>query len=528
MRRFWASGLMAIVISGPASAQETPVIPQFAEETASSGIAHTYKGEWEYMVGGGVGVMDCNGDHMPDMALAGGESPATFYRNVGKPGQPLSFKAEPSGLELDKVLGAYPIDADGDGHVDVMLLRQGENVLMKGDGTCHFTRANEAWGFDGGNAWSAAFAATWEKGANWPTLAIGNYINREEEFSPWGSCTDNWLHRPAGEGKFAPPLPLKPSYCPLSLLFTDWNRSGQPALRVSNDREYYEGGQEQMWTLAPAAEPHLITPEEGWGYVRIWGMGIASTDLNGDTYPDYFLTSMADQRLQWLKEIPKDGKPKPTYVELAFSKGLTAHRPFTGGDERPSTGWHAEFQDVNNDGFQDLFIAKGNVSQMPDFAEKDPNNLLLQGADGKFVEIANKAGVASVAQSRGGAVVDFNRDGLLDLVVNNRNEPAQIWRNVSTGPGNFIAIEPRMAGPNVDAINGWIEVKTPDGKVQRKEITIGGGHASGHITPHHFGLGNETAAQVRILWPHAAEGEWQKVEAGKFLRIEPDKEPTRF
>lgn len=513
----------------PAAAQEGLAIPKFAEETASSGLSHVFKGEWEYMVGGGVGVFDCNGDTMPDMVLAGGENPAAFYRNAGKRGEALKFVAETSGLETDKVLGAYPIDVDGDGNVDVMLLRQGENLLMRGDGSCHFTRANEEWGFDGGDAWSASFAATWEKDAVWPTLAVGNYINREEEFSPWGSCTDNWLHRPADGKKFAAPLPLKPSYCPLSLLFTDWNRSGEPALRVSNDREYYEGGQEQMWRMEPGQPPHLYTPEEGWAYVRIWGMGIASTDLNGDSYPDYFLTSMADQRLQWLKAVPEDGKsPKPTYVELAFSKGLTVHRPFTGGDTRPSTGWHAEFQDVNNDGLQDLFVAKGNVSQMPDFAAKDPNNLLLQGADGKFAESADKAGVASFAQSRGGAVVDFNRDGLLDLVVNNRNEPAQIWRNVSTGLGNFVAIEPIMDGANRNAANGWIEVKTPDGKLQRKEITIGGGHASGHLTSHHFGLAANSEAEVRILWPHGKEGEWQKVSAGKFYRVTAGAAPSEF
>ena len=52
-----------------------------------------------------------------------------------------------------------------------------------------------------------------------------------------------------------------------------------------------------------------------------------------------------------------------------------------GDDLKPSTAWHTEFQDVNNDGRVDLFIAKGNVAEMPDFAMKDPNNLLVQGAD---------------------------------------------------------------------------------------------------------------------------------------------------
>ena len=59
-----------------ATAEEAPpVIPAFAEETASSGISSVYKGEWLYMVGGGAAVFDCNGDEYPDALLAGGERP---------------------------------------------------------------------------------------------------------------------------------------------------------------------------------------------------------------------------------------------------------------------------------------------------------------------------------------------------------------------------------------------------------------------------------------------------------------------
>ena len=130
------------------------------------------------------------------MLLAGGASPAKFYRNASTRGGALRFKAETSGLELDKVTGAYPLDIDSDGITDLVLLRVGENVVMRGLGGCRFERANEAWGFDGGDAWSTALAATWEHGADWPTIAIGNYIDRHEDISPWGSCTDNWLHRP--------------------------------------------------------------------------------------------------------------------------------------------------------------------------------------------------------------------------------------------------------------------------------------------------------------------------------------------
>ena len=521
------AALMSTAAVGDAVAQDAPpAIPAFAEETKSSGISSVYKGEWQYMVGGGATVFDCNGDEYPDALLAGGEGKATFYKNQSKRGGELKFVAEESGLELDAVTGGYPLDVDADGITDIVLLRVGENVVMRGKGECKFERANEAWGFDGGDAWSAAFAATWEKGAAWPTFAIGNYINREEEFSPWGSCTDNWLHRPVSnsEKKFAPPLALKPSFCPLSMLFTDWNRSGTPSLRVSNDREYYEAGQEQMWHVEPGKEPALYTDKEGWKRLRIWGMGIASTDVNGDGFPDYFLTSMADQKLQVLKNA-KAEKLSPDYADIAWPSGVTAHRPFAGDDLKPSTGWHAQFEDVNNDGLADLFVAKGNVAAMPDFSMKDPNNLLLQGQGGKFTEVADKAGVASFAQSRGGALADFNLDGLMDLVAVNRNESAQIWRNISANAGKFVNVKLNDTGANRDAIGAWIEVKTGD-KIQRREITVGGGHAGGQLGWWHFGLGEAEKAEVRVLWPNGEQGDWQAVDAGGFYDLQRGQAPT--
>jgi hypothetical protein len=503
-------------------------VPRFTEEAKQAGIESVYAGEWEYMVGGGAAVFDCNSDGYPDLFLAGGEAKAHFYRNESKRGGELKFAAEDSGLEFDRVTGAYPIDIDSDGLMDLVVLRVGENLVMRGTGNCKFDRANEAWAFDGGDGWSTAFAAEWEKGSRWPTLAVGNYIDRNEEISPWGSCTDNWLHRPDASGeKFAKPLALKPSFCALSMLFTDWNKSGTPSLRVSNDREYYEGGQEQMWKIEPDKTPVLYTEAEGWKFVRIWGMGIASADLDGDFYPEYFLTSMADNKLQVLDGIPEDGRPKPSYKDVAFAKGVTAHRPYVGDDLKPSTAWHTEFEDVNNDGRLDLLIVKGNVAKMPDFAAKDPNNLLLQGDDGKFTEAGDKAGIASFAVGRGGALADFNLDGLLDLVVVNRWESAKLWRNTSEQAGHWLGLQLRQDGPNRNAANSWIEVKSGD-RILRREITIGGGHASGKAGWIHVGLGNAADAKVRVKWPDGTWSEAYSVKADSFATLERGKTEAQY
>nr|WP_245218450.1 VCBS repeat-containing protein [Rubellimicrobium aerolatum] len=497
------------------------MVPRFVEETATAGLASSYDGDWEYMVGGGVAALDCSGDGFPDLAFAGGASPASLWRNRSTRGGPLRFLKVESGIEIPAVTGAYPLDVDADGRPDLMLLRQGESRLLRGLGDCRFEPAPEGWGFRAPSAWSSAFSATWEAGQDWPTLALGTYIDPAEEFFPWGSCTDNLLVRPEGR-HFAAPQPLKPSYCALSLLFTDWDRSGTPSLRVSNDREYYKGGQEQLWRLAPAAPPRLATEAEGWAYLRIWGMGIASRDLDLDGFPEYALTSMADNKLQTLVEVPADGRrPRPAFVDVAFPRGAIAQRPYTGGDVRPSTAWHAEFADVNNDARPDLFIAKGNVDAMPDFAAKDPNNLLLLRADGTFRETGLEAGVASMATSRGATLADLNLDGLPDLVVTNRRAPAQVWRNVTAGTGHWLQLRLEQPGPNRDAIGAWIEMRLPDG-VHAREVTVGGGHAGGALGWWHMGLGPEAAAEVRILWPHGHAGPWERLPADGFFVLSPD------
>lgn len=504
----------------PLPAMAEPLVPQFTDETATAGVQSVYAGDWEYMVGGGASSFDCNGDLRPDLIVAGGLNPAKLYINQSPTGAALAFTETASGLEQTAVLGAYAIDVDSDGVQDMVLLRQGENLVMRGLGGCKFERANAAWGFDGGDAWSTAFSATWEAGQSWPSLAIGNYIDLNAEMFPWGSCTDNWLHRPDGT-KFAAPMALRPSFCALSMLFSDWNRSGTPSLKVSNDREYYKGGQEQLWRIDPGQPPRPYSLDEGWKKLRLWGMGIASYDLDFDGFPEYFVTSMADNKLQTLD---KDAMG-PSFKDIGFASGVIAQRPFIGKDLNPSTGWHAQFEDVNNDGLADLFIAKGNVDRMPDFALHDPNNLLLQRTGGTFVEAADRAGVASTKSSRGAVLADFNMDGLVDLVVVNRREPAQVWRNVTQGAGHWLGLAVAQDGSNRDAVGAWIEVKMAD-HVQSREITLGGGQGGGTLGWRSFGLGDQNGAEVRVIWPGGTAGEWQNLSADGYYLLRPD-QPAR-
>jgi hypothetical protein len=500
-----ASRLAAILLAGAAQAAE----PRFVARSGALGQPHVYAGGWEHFVGGGVAVMDCDADGFPDLFAAGGETPARLWRNVTPaPGAPLAFEDMPL-PRLTGVTGAWPLDIDGDGRPDLAVMRVGANMLLRGEGDCTFSDATTEWGFAPGAAWSTAFSATWEPGAAWPTLAVGNYVDRTAPEGPFGACDANTLHRP-DDGGYGPPVLLEPGFCTLSMLFSDWDRRGRADLRLSNDRHYYvRGGAEQMWRLDPL---RLLGEADGVPTPSIWGMGIASRDIDGDARPDVALTSMGDQLLF----LSGGG---PGWTAAPYDLGTYAQRPHTGGDGRPSTGWHAEFGDVDNDGRPDLFIAKGNVDQMPENPIEDPNNLLMQRPDGTFVEASVAAGVASTARSRGAALADLNRDGLLDLVVVNRRAPMELHENRTPAPGGFIAVTPRQAGPNTFAVGGWVELRRPDGTTDTQEITVGGGHGGGRLGPLHFGLANAASAEIRVIWPDGQRSAWQKLPAGAYHEI---------
>ncbi|MCJ7726333.1 MAG: VCBS repeat-containing protein, partial [Acidimicrobiia bacterium] len=173
-----AGGVVALVLvlgarlffasDEPAAAMDSP---RFVEEAVAAGIEHVYDGDFLFFVGGGVAVFDCDEDGRPDLFLAGGVNPAALYRNESEVGGVLSFvELADSVTDLTGVTGAYPLDIDSDGHLDLSVQRVGENVLLRGLGGCRFERANEMWSFDGGEVWTVGFSAAWEGGAAFPSL----------------------------------------------------------------------------------------------------------------------------------------------------------------------------------------------------------------------------------------------------------------------------------------------------------------------------------------------------------------------
>lgn len=500
-----------------------PVVARFVEQTVTSGVRHSYDGGFMFYVGGGVAAFDCDGDRRSDLYVAGGENEAGLYRNRSATGGDLSFDRVSSPVtDLTGVTGAYPLDIDSDGTLDLAVLRVGENVMLRGLGGCRFERADKMWSIDAGEAWTAAFSATWESDEGLPTLAFGNYLESVADEQNARDCVPGELVRPVDGSGYGPPTALEPGLCALSALFSDWNGTGRADLRFANDRHYYTEGSEQLWRVEPGVPPVLFGPDDGWERLSIWGMGIASGDVTGDGLDEVVLASQGDNKLQTLV----GSGSAPQYTDIAIDAGTTAHRPFMGDATYPSTAWHPELADVNNDGVLDLLLSKGNVSSQVDHAADDPSNLLLGRGDATFVESAREAGVVSLGQGRGAALVDLNSDGMLDLVEVNRADNVRLWRNVGGGTadtpqplGGWVALRLTQPAPNVDAVGAWVEVRT-DAGVQRRQRTVGGGHAGGQLGWMHWGLGPETSAQVRVTWPDGGVSDWVEVASGQFVALD--------
>ena len=515
-----AAGLIwgAMRIFAPPVPAESLPPPRFLDE--SGGITHSYDGEFSFFVGGGVAVFDCDQDQVPDLFFAGGANRATLYRNQSFKGGPLSFSpaSDDPNVAMTNVTGAYPLDIDGDGIIDLAVLRYGENILLRGRGDCEFEPANETWRVDGGNEWTVAFSAKWEEGSTMPTMAFGNYLGPEGQQT--GECSPHFLFRPAAN-TYEAPTALTPGLCTLSILFSDWGRSRRVDLRMTNDRHYYRQGQDQLWRVDNGGTPQLYGADDGWQRMQIWGMGIASQDLTNDGLPEVFLTSQGDNKLQTLT----GDKSSPTYGDIAFEMGATAHRPFAGGDALPSTAWHAEFEDVNNDSLMDLYIAKGNVEAQEGYASRDPSNLLIGSPSGTFSEGAPEAGLVNFARARGGAVVDLNMDGMLDLVEVNRRQNVELWRNLGS-TGNWLQVDVRQRDGNRNAIGSWLELDL-GGRITTRELTVGGGHAGGQLGWTHFGLGELTSARLRVIWPDGEKSRWWRVSADQFLIVDRESDEPR-
>lgn len=213
--------------------------------------------------------------------------------------------------------------------------------------------------------------------------------------------------------------------------------------------------------------------------------------------------------------------------------------------------WCPLMADFDNDGYKDIFISNG---YLRDYTNKDfmrywgdykikkamagepfllmdlirampstslPSYIFRNNHNLTFTNKQVEWGLDQAKISSGAVYVDLDNDGDLDLVVNNINQPASIYQNMSRENNNtsYIAVKLKGRGKNTDAIGSKVYVYTP-GNLQYQEVYPGRGYLSCVSTTLNFGLGdNKMVDSIRIIWPDQTTQSLVSVKANQLLTI---------
>ena len=212
------------------------------------------------------------------------------------------------------------------------------------------------------------------------------------------------------------------------------------------------------------------------------------------------------------KMLP-DELPSAVHTNLLFTPDANAYRDVTAEWQAGYGGWtwNAKFADLDNDSWQDLFIAQGTRLRL-----RNPSIVLYRNKVGAgFEETTRAAGLEDHSPTGAFLFLDYDLDGDLDLITYPFQLTPVVWRNDSPkGPGFQIELNDRRS-PNRYGIGARIEIRAPDGRLQVREIKASGGYQSHDIPVARFGLGDwPSVASIKVVWP---DGESQEL-AGTTLR----------
>ena len=243
------------------------------------------------------------------------------------------------------------------------------------------------------------------------------------------------------------------------------------------------------------------------------GMGAAAADYEADGSMGVFRTNFSDER-----ETLYHDRGHGEFDDVTFAAGLARNTRYV--------GWGCGFFDFDNDGWKDLLLVNGHV-----FPEVDSLGLDIHYRDraivyhnlggGKFADISLAAGpgVQERHSSRGAAFGDYDNDGLVEVLVNNQNEPPSLLKQAGRPAGHWIVLKLRGTKSNRDAIGARVRL-IAGGHVQADEVRSGGSYLSQNDLRLHFGLGAAARAdRVEIHWPDGTRQVLENVPADRIVEI---------
>ncbi len=453
------------------------------------------------IVGGGATLLDANEDGWLDLVLAGEPDVLHVFQ-----GSESGFERVFTGVVLDAVnaspvhggparpQGVIAADFNRDGHEDLFVMMDGPNQLYAGDGTGAFVRS----AFDAQPEYTTAAAAADIDGDGWLDLYVGNYIAELREPGTHIPAP-NRFYRGSAAGFVEEDLDIAGAGTTLAVLFSDFDRDGDPDLFVCND-------------FGDTIEPNQLfrnddgvfedaTSREG-ARLAFFCMGLAVADYDRDGDRDVFVSNLGDNAL--LRRLGD------RYADVAETAGVLG-RPDMCVDA-PSTSWAASWVDFDLDGWQDLYVSNGYASY-GDSALEDPHRVYRhQRMSFTFEDVSFESGAALAEQGRGAVFGDLDRDGDVDVVQVHSDGPPLVLLNNSPRQGGWLRVElPGRIGTEVTVDLG-------DARLVR-ELRRHEGYASGQPAELYFGLGDVESVDVVARYPDGTTDSWSDVAADSVLRV---------
>ncbi|MCC7155080.1 MAG: CRTAC1 family protein [Bryobacterales bacterium] len=550
---------------------------QFTEAAKASGIQFTHRAptldaklghimEQVASMGAAVSVVDYDRDGWQDIYVvnSGEDTRNALYRNLGN-GTFRDVAAETGLADLNAAgtgvcMGAVWGDYDNDGYEDVFVYKWGRPELFRNEGGARFTRVTEEVGLP---EWANINSAVWldfDKDGKLDLFAGGYYAESvnlwrlkstkimPESFEYASNGGRKYLFHNLGGRRFeevSGKLGIQSRRWTLAAVAADLRGTGYPDIFVANDY-----GMSEFYVNEGGKRFREAGRETGVGYVPKSGMNAAVGDVLNQGRFSIYVSNISEEGVLiqgnnlWM---PQAGgvSGKVRYENTANAMGV----------ELGGWSFGAQFGDLNNDGYLDLYLTNGNLSLdrkrsywydysmvaggnkaiISDAANWPALNgrslsgyqqksVWINDGQGHFNEVAQMAGVTDRYDGRAVALADFSNRGVLDAAVASQRAPLLLYKNTVAPANRWIEFALEGSRSNRSAIGAQVRVFW-NGEEQVQEVSGGSGFSSQNQRRLHFGLGRaESIDRVEIRWP---SGMRQTITAPVLDQIHQLKEPSK-